>query len=123
MASPERVLPLGASASAEEPTREDPAPPPTGGEEDDGVSVSSEQSRRAHSPGSGKPIYKVCQGCGKNNKLMQSDLHQECMECLGTDHLFDMLSCPACQALGLKDRLERARRFLYQRNERHFITA
>ena len=45
------------------------------------------------------------------------------MECLGTDHLFVMLDCPACQALGVKDRLERARRFLYQRNEHVFIKA
>ena len=63
MASPEGVLPLG--ASTEESTQEDPAPPATGGE-DDRMSVS---------------------------------------------------------ALGLKDRLERAHRFLYQRHECRFITA
>ena len=119
MASPDKILPLGASAAQ---SREDQAPATTRGD-DDNVSISSQQSHRSLSPGSRAAMFKVCQGCNKSNKLMKSDLHLECMRCLGTDHLFDMLSCPACQALGVKDRLERARRFLYQGHEDKFITA
>ena len=83
-------------------------------------SARSKASSRSTSP---KPIYKICSGCNKSNKLMATDLHDECMRCLGTDHLFRMKSCPACQALGYKDRLERARRFMYQRKMKVFLTA
>ena len=83
-------------------------------------SIRSGESTRSRSM---SPLYKVCSGCNKRNKLMKSDLHDECMCCLGTDHLFRMKSCPACQALGFKDRLERARRFIHQRKTGQFISA
>ena len=88
--------------------------------EEDQQSQSSHRSTRSRSP---SPMFKTCEGCGKTNKLMASDLHDECMLCLGTNHLFEMISCTACQALGYKDRLERARRFAHQRHTGCPITA
>ena len=115
--TPKEVLPLG--ASLEDQASQDQGVDPR---EDDQHSTSSQKSKRSLSPGSG-PMYKTCQGCNKGNKLMASDLHEECMACLGMDHLFQMKSCMACQALGFKDRFKRARRFAYQRNTGQFVTA
>ena len=68
-------------------------------------------------------MYKVCKSCHKGNKLMVADLHEECMLCLGTEHLVQMKCCQLCQALGYEDRLEHARRFAYQRSTGKFISA
>lgn len=110
----------GASQASQPLVEEVAATPPEVMAEEDSQSTSS---KRSDSPGRGGPMYKICQSCKKGNKLMATDLHEECMLCLGTEHLFAMKTSQPCQALGYKDRLERARRFSYQRATGRFMSA
>ena len=49
--------------------------------------------------------------------------HEECIACLGYNHLQQMAMCIACQALCGKDRLEQAKRFTWWRKIGKLLSA
>ena len=56
-------------------------------------------------------MHRACPSCHQGNQLATADQHDSCIACLGFNHLQEMATCEACQALCYKDRLERACRF------------
>lgn len=89
-----------------------------------GPATTEEPRRRLSSSSSTESrMYRTCDTCKRGNQLAVNDLHDECIACLHFSHLEAMLQCRACQALGYRDRLERARRFAWWKATGNLLSA